>query len=181
LDMSEREQPLFREPDETLERPDAWSEPKGFLIGGWGNWPRRDLAQQYYDAATVLVEAIKSGDWEDYRLANPVLYLYRHFLELMLKDVLRDQSSEHNIDGLTERLEVFVYERHGLRLPPWMVERLHKLAEIDPGSTAFRYAEVRDKESKEFVPVPGEFHANLHQLQSVMKALRQILIRLDDA
>jgi hypothetical protein len=33
-----------------------------------------------------------------------------------------------------------------------------ELAEIDPGSTAFRYAEVRAKSSKEHIPVPGEVH-----------------------
>jgi len=51
------ERPLFGEPTDDLEREDAWCESKGFLIGGW--MPSRDdLAQQYFDAASVLVDSI---------------------------------------------------------------------------------------------------------------------------
>lgn len=37
------------------------------------------------EAAYVLTESIKKGDWEDYRLANPGLFLYWHSIELFLK------------------------------------------------------------------------------------------------
>jgi hypothetical protein len=46
------------------------------------------------EAAYVLTESIKKGDWEDYRLANPGLFLYWHSIELFLKgamDAIADQ------------------------------------------------------------------------------------------
>lgn len=178
MEARELHRSLFREPDETLERPDAWSDPKGFLIGGWGGKTRRELAQQYYDAATVLVEAIQSHEWEDFRLTHPVLFLYRHSIELLLKDVLSDESNRHDIRSLTSRLEVLVRERYGHELPNWVRERLLELADIDPSSTAFRYDQVYDKREKKFVPVAGEIHAGLNQLQLVMKSLHHVLLTI---
>jgi hypothetical protein len=74
--------PLFEEPTPAIERQDALEAPLGFLIGGGANLSPQHLAQQYFDAASLLTETIRNGDLEDYRLANPVLYLYRHSIEL---------------------------------------------------------------------------------------------------
>ncbi len=178
MDASELSRPLFEEPDESLERPDGWSEPKGFLVGGMALPTRSELAQQYYDAGSVLVEAIHCHRWEDYRLVNPVLFLYRHALELLLKDILDDHGKEHDLGRLTERLELLVSERYGQCLPSWITQRLTELAAIDPSSTAFRYAETYNKASKESLPVAGEVHVNLHHLGLVMEALRSALVRL---
>ena len=81
--------PLFEEPGPHIERSDAWSGPQGFLFGGMARCATKlDIAQDYMEAAYVLTEAIKKGDWEDYRLANPVFFLYRHSIELFLKGVM---------------------------------------------------------------------------------------------
>ena len=74
MDAEELRRRLFDEPGPEIEREDAWSEPKGFLIGGMALPSRTELARQYFDAANALVEAILRLEWEDYRLANPALF-----------------------------------------------------------------------------------------------------------
>jgi hypothetical protein len=70
--------PLFEEPSSDCEREDEWSSPKGFMFGGWSlpcgtTW---EMAEQYFDAANLLIENIEHNDIEDYKLGTPVLYLY---------------------------------------------------------------------------------------------------------
>lgn len=55
--------PLFEPLSEQHERPDEWSGPLGFVIGGmasYGEQQLRDaaLAKQYFNAATTLIDAI---------------------------------------------------------------------------------------------------------------------------
>ena len=71
--------PLFEEPMPTLERADPSEGSPGFMIGGMTNLTFQHIGQQHFDAAYLLSETIRNGDWDDHRLANPVLYLYRHF------------------------------------------------------------------------------------------------------
>src|SRR5438105_4544519 len=80
--------PLFEEPTEEIERPDAWSGAKGFIFGGMALRLKWELGEQFLDAANALIQSIKQNECEDYRVANPALFLYRHWLELTLKSIL---------------------------------------------------------------------------------------------
>lgn len=82
--------PLFEPLSEQHERPDEWSGPLGFVIGGmasYGEQQLRDaaLAEQYFNAATTLIDAIIDRQVADYQVANAALFLYRHCFELLLK------------------------------------------------------------------------------------------------
>ena len=167
--------PLFVEPSSECEREDPWSGPQGFMIGGMSLPTKVELSQQFFDAATLLVEAIKRCDLEDYKLVNPVLYLYRHSLELMLKGVMQSQGSHHKLDVLADDFVAFIKSRSGEDVPKWITNRLKEIARIDPGSTAFRYAENMDKERKRTVPVDGEIYVGLIHLQNAMTALHTAL------
>jgi hypothetical protein len=114
MDINDLQRSLFKEPDESLEREDAWSEPKGFMIGGFVLPSKRDLAQQYFDATNALVESIQRDEWEDYRLAYPALFLYRHSLELMLKEILHNEGNKHHIGQLTDDLRDSENKRYGI-------------------------------------------------------------------
>ena len=172
--------PLFEEPTDAIERGDAWEEPLGFLVGGWANMSLQQLAEQYFDAANVLTQLILSHQLEDYRLANPALFLYRHALELLVKAVMRGTKTGHDPDKLADDLVAFVKREFDTDVPDWIIARLKELAKIDPGSTAFRYSENRDETSKKYVPVDGEFHVDLRHLQRVMNALKTALSDLLD-
>lgn len=179
-DAEEMWQPLFKVPTEELEREDEWSWPKGFLIGGWATYSNRQIAQQYFDAANVLVEAIKQNQRADFELAFPVIYLYRHFLELMLKSILDSQPKTHDIGKLTSAVEALVQVRYGQLLPALIKAWLMEFGARDRQSTAYRYGEVRDIVSKSDAPIPTEEHVELLNLQAAMDATYTVLSRLLD-
>lgn len=168
--------PLFEEPTEALERPSKWSEPLGFMVGGMANQKYQHLGQQYYDAACHLVECIKHQDVADCDVANPVLYLYRHSIELFLKAIMQGAAKTHSLDTLAEEYRTFIKEEFGAECPEWIIGRMKELGAIDPNSTAFRYSMNYDKAAKVDTPVDGEFHVNLHHLQSAMTALNVALV-----
>ena len=163
--------PLFEEPSDAIERTDPWSGPQGFMIGGMALPTKAELGQQYFDAATILIEAIRRGECEDYRLANPALFLYRHWIELTIKSLIGSGVKGHDLGDLAEMFESTVTERFGEEVPSWITARLKEMAAIDPGSTAFRYGENYDRQRKADVSVDGEIYVDLGHLQAVMAAL----------
>jgi hypothetical protein len=173
--------PLFEEPTDDIERVDGWEEPRGFLVGGMANMSLQQLGEQYFDAAVLLTEVIQKHQWEDYRLANPTLFLYRHSIELLLKAVMGETAKTHNLDELVDAFVAFVKREYGRDVPNWITARIKELAKIDPGSTAFRYSENWDKAAKKDIPVDGEFHVDLLHLQRAMNALKSALYGLFDA
>jgi hypothetical protein len=87
---------VFHEPwEETGELDDPWTH--GVLIGGMASpSDRLGLAHDYAQAAANLVDAaLVSG--EPWRLCFPFFYLYRHALELYLKNALPQSSSRVTI------------------------------------------------------------------------------------
>ena len=168
--------PLFEVPAAEQERIDPSDGSPGFLIGGTANSTFQQMGQQYFDAANLLVETIRMGEWEDYRLANPVLYLYRHSIELFLKAVLGKAGKTHNLSSLAEDFRAFIKVEFGADLPDWISNRLNDLAALDPGSTAFRYSQNYDKANKADMPVDGEYHLDLFHLQGAMMALNSALV-----
>lgn len=167
--------PLFEPLSEQHERPDEWSGPLGFVIGGmvsYGEQQLRDaaLAEQYFNAATTLIDAIIDRQLADYQVANAALFLYRHCFELLLKAGLppkvRAGKDTHHLGNLAKS-----YAHHkklaGECVPSWVIKRLEELAAIDPGSTTFRYGE----------PVSGqEIHVDLFHLKAAMLALNATLV-----
>lgn len=168
--------PLFEEPGPHVEREDAWSGPLGFMLGDEFVPTLAEMAQQYFDAAHMLVRSIQRGDWEDYKLVNPALFLYRHSLELLLKALLGSAPRTHDLAALAKLLDAAALERWGRPIPAWIAARLHEMAAIDPNSTAFRYGENFDPVSKQTVPpVPSAMHIDLGHLQRAMLTLNAAL------
>ena len=166
--------PLFEEPAPEIERQDAWEGPHGFLFGGMANLKLPALGQQYFDAAHHLVEVIAQKEVEDYRLGNPIVYLYRHSIELFLKAVLPDKGrgARHDLAELSERFEKLVHDEFDVKVPRWIIDRLKELAELDPDSTTFRY-----NQNPNLVQA-GEYHVDLFHLRDSMAALNTALVGL---
>jgi len=168
--------PLFEEPISDISRPDEWSTPLGFLIGGMANNKFQHLGQQYYDAAKLLIQGIRHQDIEDYLIANPVLYLYRHSIELFVKALLLDAAKTHNLDTLADEYEAFITDQFGSPPPSWIVMRMKEIGAIDPNSTAFRYNQVYDRSIRADRSLDGEYHIDLNHLESAMSALVTALV-----
>lgn len=168
--------PLFEEPGDHIVREDPISGPQGFMVGDEFIPTRIEMAQQYFDAAHLLLEAIKRGDWEDYKLVSPALYLYRHSLELLVKGILGPAPRTHDLSLLADLLDDASVARWGRKVPAWITARLKEIASIDPGSTAFRYGENYDATLKATVPpVRSAIYVSLPHLQRAMLTLNAAL------
>jgi hypothetical protein len=166
---------IFEEPDPYVERVDPCSGPHGFLFGyhsGMGGSPGYlTLAQDYMEAAYVLTETILKGDWEDWRVAEPLMYLYRHATELFLKGVMNLDEKHHDLATLADEFASFLQKQHGREMPELVSRTLKEIASVDPKSTMFRYGKTYDSKAKREYAIPGEHYVNLVNLQDVMVAL----------
>ena len=176
--------PLFEPLSQKHERPDEWSGPLGFVLGGF-NLPSLQaeqdgaLADQYFNAATALVDAIIEQRVADYQVANAALFLYRHCFELLLKAGLppkvRAKKFVHHLGNLAKS-----YAHHkkqaGEIVPFWVIRRCEELASIDPGSEAFRYGEYGTPKAMDGSPMKDEIHVDLFHLKAAMLALNTALV-----
>lgn len=139
------------------------------LFGGMGlpTRPYWDTAQQYFDAANLLISDIESLRIEDYNLANPIFFLYRHWLELMVKEIVGPVHG-HNLAILANKLDSHL-RAQGIVLPKWVIVRFKEIAGIDPHSTTFRYSDRC---------IPGETYVSLPHLRRAMALLNVVLLWL---
>lgn len=176
--MSNKAQNLFVDFDESMQREDAYSGSLVFSLTPMCQPSLLELAQQYFDAADVLVESIKKQRIEDYRIAYPTLYLYRHSIELILKFITNPNSNSHNLDALTEKFISYVNEKHHQSVPDWVINTLKELAKTDPTSTAFRYAEDKYNGSKQPYSSVEDIYVYVVNFQKRMSELFNALLRV---
>lgn len=128
-------------------------------------WAR---AEGYWEAAQLLSQVAVSGKLdptESDRLVFPIVFLYRHALELKLKELVSEEGDasdtdnlhNHDLQQLWEKARAILEKRPHGRTEPYasrcddVIVSLHG---IDKRSTAFRYA--ADKKGKR--PVPDDVH-----------------------
>lgn len=160
------------------------------IYGGVG----RAYVQGYKDAADKLVETVVATETNRDIFLIPIVYLYRHYLELQLKTMLREArdagvsalsgmtdkqlSTEpgHNLDVLRESVRQFIEElwpdelRDDLSKVARIVQRFH---EFDKTGQRFRYA--FDKTGQHFIYAGDLTHMprliDLKHLKSVMDSV----------
>jgi len=162
---------LFEEPNSSIERQSEWDEPKGFMFGGMAMFMETSLSQiaeQYYKAAEALLLIIKNNETPDYELQNPVFYLYRQTIELLIKAILVTEGKStldskgrniHTLQALLDRLD---------NVPNDFQSLIQQLHQIDPASTLLRYGGDKPYFN-------GELWCSLTKLEYQMKRLYQYL------
>ena len=176
--------PLFEPLSEEHERPDEWSGPLGFVLGGFARPAMRAerdgaMAEQYFNAATALIDDILDRRIADYTIANAALFLYRHCFELLLKAGLPPQVREKkDIHDLGKLVRSYAHHRKkdGEAVPLWVIRRCDELAAVDPGSEAFRYGDYGLPKAKDGTPIMDEVHVDLVHLRAAMLALNTALV-----
>ena len=171
--------PIFEEvPDELDE---TWTH--GILVGGMASESDDvSLARQYGDAAAFLVkDALEDG--EPWSLSYPILFLYRHSIELYLKTIIARLTppgcwSTHDLKYLLSRFEKLVSEHYGKSIPSWVKQDILGFAQLDNKSEGFRY--TRSTKNVQTM-LPGEYWVELRHLKSRMevisRGLEEILYR----
>ena len=145
--------PMFQNLPEDID--DTWQH--GVVIGGMAERDFLHIARAYKLAADeILKQAL--GHLESHQVDYPILFLYRHCVELYLKILLTTPPEHHDLNALIKLLE----KQYGEKLGGWVRDRLQHFHDIDVRSDLFRYPE--------FVP-NGELWIDFHQLKMVMDRL----------
>ena len=150
-------------------------------LGGMGQgvYTFWDLAQAFKIAGDVLVERVLAGDFEAYQIVYPVLYNYRHCLELYLKFfVFAEVGKKHELDLLLDGFEEYIRTHHGIEVPEVYRELVLEFNDFDKKSFNFRYPELVKSES---TGAEGEFSVDLVSLRKKMDAFQVSFHRIVDA
>jgi hypothetical protein len=138
----------------------------------------------YRLAADTLVEHVKeTGRCQDF-LVFPIVYLYRHYLELLLKQIIADGRelldnktgfpTHHRLTDLWTEAKGLTRRTWRTHDPPEMREVDHVISEfarLDPEGESFRYAVKKDGQST----LPPIQHINLRQLSDSLRVVSQFL------
>lgn len=149
---------------------------------GWG------LYASGYKEADLLVQHVeKLGSGQDL-LVYPVLFLYRQYLELQIKDLIRqghrlknignDFPKHHHIGNLWEVCHKLLSEISPGDSVAELKEIARLIAEfsaVDPGSIGFRYPQDKDGNPS----LLGITHINLRNVRDVIGKISIILMGAD--
>jgi len=87
-------------------------------LGGPLGKDGRSLANQFWMAATTLLEAALDGSQSPpvWMIPAPVLFLYRHAVELYLKAILPSPPRIHDLHQLLDLVDTKIIQEHGQSL-----------------------------------------------------------------
>lgn len=157
LEMAQLHSPIFRDPSDEID--ETWQH--GTLIGGMACRDLPQVARAYKLAADELLKQAMSK-YEPHQLDYPVLFLYRHTVEVYLKGALDNPPEHHDLSTLIRLLEA----ESGKQIAGWVTDRLWDFYRIDKMAALFRYADP---------PASCELWIDFHQLQAVIGKLVQAI------
>jgi hypothetical protein len=157
------QQQIFQEPPDEIN--ETWRH--GALLGGilFNVDTALSVADAFKLAGDMLVDKILSSDIEAYEIVYPVLYNYRHCLELYLKALLKGERG-HDLSKLTVKLEEYIQRQFKANLPSWFKKWILEFDEFDQRSDMFRYADkyIESRHTKDM----GEFWIDFVALRKIM-------------
>lgn len=123
------------------------------------------VARAYKYAGDTLITEARSYIEIPYDLIFPVLYNYRHAIELYLKIIVAyEHNSKQKMPHSLSKLVKDFKNLYKARMNPWIQEFLEKFDEVDQKGTAFRYTD-------ELPDHVIEWAINLNQLKVAMNFL----------
>ncbi len=136
------------------------------------------LGQGYKLAGDVLVQNSLGEPRDHDNLVYPILYCYRHYIEITLKEIIEKHGQwigvtlskrDHKLPelwGLFLRIAIEYHNDPSDDAALAVSACIDELAQVDPSSVAFRYA--RDKKTNYLIPLPfaGIDLVNLHDVMN---------------
>lgn len=142
----------------------------------------------YKEAADLLVESVATHKGTADSLIFPIVFLYRHYLELRFKSLLHDGSrllnldytpkAEHKFSNLWPKVRSILVElwpnEEGDQLKA-MDSLIQQFETVDPGSTSFRYPKnLKNLKNNNSLKLDLP-RVNLRNLAEVVEAMSVIL------
>lgn len=130
------------------------------------------IAESYKTAGDEMVRiAIESKT--AYEMAYPILFMYRHAIEVYLKVLLPEKDKTHNFSDLISTFQL----KCNVGFAEWAIDRLIEFQQVDPYSDAFRYANSK-------TPLPNkELTVDLRQVRVVVDhictGLKNLILKSD--
>jgi len=142
------------------------------MLGGMVGYGEQDLAESYFLAGDMLIAGVAKGDADARELLNPVMFVYRHGIELYLKCIVRPARKNHSLSALLEAFCHHVRKGYGETVPAVVTKPISEFAKYDQRSDVFRYATDREGKTHEPLQYDGEFWIDLPALRAAMAVLR---------
>jgi len=184
--MFDNDIPWPRKGDQLFKVDDDWwhNACLNYLHDGWILY-----ADAYKCAGDLLVERNKGNQKDKDLLIYPVVFLYRQYIELRLKQIIRDGNQlldipekfpkHHRIDELWKQCRK-ILEEEGPRSPSSDLEAVEEcilqFSEKDPTSMAFRYPTDKNGNPS----LPGLRIVNLRNLADVITRIGSLLDSASD-
>ena len=151
----------------------------------WYHDPTELYIVGYKEAGDSLVNSVADGSGTADSLIFPIVFLYRHYIELRLKSLLHDgrrlldiehkQKSEHQLSKLWPKVRDILVELwpDGSKSDLAAFDRLiNQFEQVDPRSTTFRYPKDFNGNNSLQMDSP---RVNLRNLKEVVGAMAIIL------
>lgn len=136
------------------------------------------IADGYKHGADVLVARVRDTGCSKEALVFPILFLYRQYIELRLKEVIRYDGTSttvaptHDLSRLWSSARHIIQNRYG-EVGTGVLDAVESVivefGAVDPNSTAFRYADRPTLYSSQIG------YVDLIHLQQVMERLSEFL------
>ncbi len=129
--------PIFEDP------PDNMGKQSGVLLVNWAGASGREtveMARAYRTAGDRLLH-LAGEVGESWEAIDPILFCYRHAVELYLKALFPGSAKNHGLGNLGAALMAQLEGRYRADQVNWLCGRISEIQALDPGSTAFRYAD----------------------------------------
>lgn len=152
-----------------LDVPD--SELNGYvLIGGFADMQSLlTIAESYKSRADDLVEITVRDSDIAYEYTFPILFLYRHSLELFLKSLKSDFKRKHPFEDLIKNIK----DRAKNRIPDdalnELIARINEFIEMDNRSTRFRYG---NQIGEEFLVHLNQLRQTFNEMVTIIKLIQ---------
>jgi len=165
---------IFQEPPPNVD--ETWTH--GAMLGGMIGYGDEDLAESYFLAGDTLIAAIANGEADGRELVNPVMYVYRHGIELYLKCIVRPEQKNHSLGSLLDAFCRHIREGYGEAVPAVITKPISEFAKYDQRSDVFRYETDRNGKTHEPLGYDGEFWIDLPSMKASMAVLRRSFRRV---
>lgn len=99
------------------------------------------LAKSYKNAGDVLVDSAIDND-NAYELIYPIIYNYRHSIELFLKASITNRQINHSLTTPLEELKQTLKQEFQATIPEWFENTVIAFSEYDPNGISFRYGSI---------------------------------------
>ena len=133
--MNDDAQNIFTDPPDGLGEEAFYF---GTFVPGMGSMVNVEVARAFAEAADRLLE-MAAAQQESWEAAYPILFCYRHALELYLKSLLPERAQGHRLNDLVQPLKPYLDGRYPADQVEWLTERIAEFDRLDPRSTVFRY------------------------------------------